>query len=237
MQLSFQYEDNTILFDVDYSRRKTIVISVETSGKVSVAAPEGISDDELLTRVKSKAGWIIKKLCQIQDIQPVPLPKMFVSGESFLYLGNKYLLKIVIDNMIEKPEVGICEGIFTVITPTPDPETLKKSIEAWYRSQAQEYIQERITYYQTLLGVKPVRVKIKNQQKRWGSCSSLGNLNFNWRAVMAPEPVMDYLIVHELCHLVHPNHSKAFWHLVSAIIPDYKERRDWLKKNGGQLFI
>ena len=237
MQLSFQYEDKTILFDVAYSRRKTIVISVETSGKVSVAAPEGISDDELLDRVKSKARWIIKKLCQIQDIQPVPKPKMFVSGESFWYLGNKYSLKIIIDDMTIEPEVGICEGIFTVITPTPDPETLKQTIEAWYRSKAQEYIQERLPHYQTLLGVKPVRVKIKSQQKRWGSCSSLGNLNFNWRAVMAPSPVLDYLIVHELCHLVHHNHSRDFWQLVSSIIPDYKERRDWLKKNGGQLFI
>jgi predicted metal-dependent hydrolase len=105
----------------------------------------------------------------------------------------------------------------------------------WYRKKAREQINERIKYYQPKVGVQPARITVKEQKKRWGSCSSRGNLNFNWRAVMAPSPVLDYIIVHELCHLKHHNHSREFWNLLASILPDYKNRREWLKKNGVRL--
>lgn len=234
MQLSFQFQDSTIHFDVSYSRRrKTISITVEASGKVRVVAPEGISEDILIKQVKSQATWITNKLSQSQNSQS--LTKELVNGECFLYLGRNYPLKLIIDNTIIKPEVAICQDHFRVVTHSRDPQVINNAIEAWYRLQALKYIQERLPYFQTIVGVRPAKVTIKTQQTRWGSCSSLGNLNFNWRAIMAPAPVLDYLIVHELCHLIHLNHSKDFWDLVSAILPDYKERKDWLKKNGHQL--
>ncbi len=237
MQLSFQYGDTTVLFDVTYSSRKTISISVEAPGKVRVRAPRGISEDELLHRVQSKARWIVRKLDELKDINIVPVKKLLLNGESFIYLGRDYSLQLITNTSLKKPEIKLDQGMFIVTTPTRNEEVIKREIEAWYRIKAQEYIRERLKYYQPIVGAEPVRVRIKAQQKRWGSCSSIGNLNFNWRAVMAPSPVLDYLIVHELCHLIHHNHSRGFWNLVSSILPDYKERREWLKKNGVYLNI
>jgi hypothetical protein len=95
------------------------------------------------------------------------------------------------------------------------------------------HINERILYYSNLIGVKPTKVAIKAQKSRWGSCNSKGELTFNWRLVFASESVIDYVIVHELCHMIHMNHSKEFWDTVKAIIPDFKTKREWLKTEGG----
>ncbi len=235
--LSFQYGDSTILFDVTYSKRKTISISLEAPDRVSVKAPIGLSEDELLKRVQSKARWIVRKLDELENIKVMPAKKLLLNGESFMYLGRDYSLRLTTNVNLKLPEISIDQDQLMVNTPSQDKEIIKKEIEVWYRIKAREYMQERLKYYQPMVGAKPVLVRIKTQQKRWGSCSSLGNLNFNWKVVMAPSPVIDYLIVHELCHLIHPNHSQDFWNLVFSILPDYKERREWLKKNGGRLDI
>ncbi|MGR6835174.1 M48 family metallopeptidase [Syntrophomonas erecta] len=235
MQRSFQYGDIIIKFDLSYSRRKSISISVEAPGKVSVVAPMGLSEYETINIVKSKARWIIQKLYEVRDVKTVPINKDFVNGESFLYLGRNYSLQLKVDTTLKKPVVKLYQGKFMVNTPTRDEEAIKKAMESWYRSKAREQIEKRLKFYQPKVGVKPARVMIKDQKKRWGSCSSKGNLNFNWRSVMAPSPVLDYIIVHELCHLVHLNHSREFWNLVSAILPDYGNRKDWLRKNGVRL--
>lgn len=235
MQRSFQYGDIIIKFDLSYSRRKSISISVEAPGKVSVVAPMGLSEYETINIVKSKARWIIQKLYEVRDVKTVPINKDFVNGESFLYLGRNYSLQLNVNTTLKKPVVKLYQGKFMVNTPTWDEEVIKKAMESWYRSKAREQIEKRLKFYQPKVGVKPAQVMIKDQKKRWGSCSSKGNLNFNWRLVMAPSPVLDYIIVHELCHLVHLNHSREFWNLVSAILPDYENRKDWLRKNGVRL--
>ena len=108
-------------------------------------------------------------------------------------------------------------------------------LECWMKSMARLLINQRIRVLNSVLKLRYNRVAIRGQKTRWGSCSSLGNLNFNWRLVMAPLPVMDYIVAHELLHLVEPNHSKKFWTLVESVCPDYKNCRDWLKKNGHRL--
>lgn len=104
-----------------------------------------------------------------------------------------------------------------------------------YRNQARKIFPERIRYYEPLLGVRANQIHIKDQKTRWGSCSSKGNINLNWRLILAPQEVMDYVIIHELCHLKEMNHSKAFWELVEQICPDYRERKKWLKENADKL--
>ncbi|MGL5329237.1 MAG: M48 family metallopeptidase, partial [Peptostreptococcaceae bacterium] len=113
-----------------------------------------------------------------------------------------------------------------------DEELIKASMEDWYRSKAKEQIEERLKYYQSYLDKKPKGIKIKEQKKRWGSCTSNNELLFNWRCIMAKAHALDYIIVHELCHMYHKDHSKAFWDLVGSIMPDYEVRKDWLKNNG-----
>ncbi len=233
--LSFTYDGINIEFEVTYSKRKTITILVAASGKVSVRAPHNLTQEIVVNRVKGKAKWIIKKLNEVKDIQPLPAEKEFISGELFMYLGSSYPLLLDIDEELTKPVVRLLGGRFIVQTPAWDKKIIGNAMECWYRNKAQEQISERIEYYQPWINAKPNKVTIKKQKKRWGSCSSRGNLNFNWRIIMAPAEVIDYVVVHEMCHLVHLNHSRNFWELVASILPDYKNRKGWLQKNGASL--
>ena len=113
----------------------------------------------------------------------------------------------------------------------------EKRLEEPYRKAAKEYIPKRVAYYAKLLGVTYGTISIRDQKTRWGSCSSKGNLNFNYRLILAPPKVLDYVVIHELCHRKEMNHSKKFWSYVESIMPDYKEYRKWLKENGNSLSV
>lgn len=237
MQLSIKHGSRTINFEVVYRKRKTMAITVEPPDKVTVIVPVGMKEEAIKRNVKTKAHWIVKKLSELKDIKPVAEAKRFVDGECFLYLGQNYSMQIQFIDNLPAPKVKLIEGKLLISTPTEDKEIIKKALEKWYRERAREVINERVKYYQFVIGAKPSRVNIKEQKKRWGSCSSKGNLNFNWKLIMAPPEIIDYVVVHELAHLVHLNHSKQFWALVESILPDYKERRKWLNNNGQVLSI
>lgn len=114
---------------------------------------------------------------------------------------------------------------------------IKNELEIFYGNKLVEYLKINIEKYRKILGVKPVKVTVRNQKSRWGSCSAKGNLNFNFRLAMVPYDIVDYVIVHELCHLRHMNHSKEFWELVESVVPGWKDARKWLKENGTELFF
>jgi predicted metal-dependent hydrolase len=237
MQLSFEWENKIIEFTVEYRRRKTISIIVEGPKQVRVAVPLGTSRKVILEQVKSKAAWIDKKLSSYGSAERMPLKKQFVSGECFFYLGGSYPLEVTIIPGIKKPQVQLGQGKLGITAGRRDEQFLREALEEWYRQKARVEIKERVERIQYLIGKKPNRIVIKAQRKRWGSCSSKANLNFNWRIIMAPSAVLDYIVVHEMCHLIHLNHSRAFWDAVSAILPDYKTSREWLKLNGYKLTI
>lgn len=113
----------------------------------------------------------------------------------------------------------------------------KQALEERYRQAAREYFPMRVAYYENILGVTHANISIRDQKTRWGSCSAKGNLNFNWRLMLAPPRVLDYVVVHELCHRKEMNHSKAFWNAVEMVLPDYKELRKWLRDNGNSLSL
>lgn len=115
--------------------------------------------------------------------------------------------------------------------------TQRKALEERYRQAAREYVPARVAYYQEIIGVTCGNITIRDQKTRWGSCSARGNLNFNWRLMLAPPRVLDYVVVHELCHRKEMNHSPAFWNLVEAVLPDYAQLRKWLKDNGRTLIL
>ncbi len=113
----------------------------------------------------------------------------------------------------------------------------EKRLEAIYRKAAREYFPKRVSHYARMLGVTYGKISIRDQKTRWGSCSSEGNLSFNWRLILAPPDVLDYVVIHELCHRKEMNHSKEFWALVESHMPEYKERRKWLRENGNNLTL
>lgn len=212
------------------SRRKTISIIVTDDAELIIRAPIRTSFKYLKSLVNEKNSWIKAKLKEILS-KPKPKVKEFISGETFLYLGKSYKL-IIVDNVRE--DIELKDDQFLSVTKSPN---IRDILIDWYRSEAWKRIKERCNYYSETTGYKPLSIKITNAQKRWGSCSSRGTINFNWRLIMAPLEVIDYVVVHELVHLEHRNHSKLFWDKVKTILPDFRTKQKWLKDNGLYLNI
>ena len=129
------------------------------------------------------------------------------------------------------------QGKFVVNTYTKDEDLIKKAMENWYREKTLAKVKERVSYYSSYFNNEVTTVKVKEQKKRWASCTSKNELLFNWRCVMAPVFVLDYIVVHEMCHMEYKNHSKDFWNRVYAVMPDYEVRKSWLKNNGIKMDI
>jgi hypothetical protein len=232
MKLSYEYGTETIEFEVVFRKRKTMSIEVEAPKMIKVIAPEGKSEVEILETVKTKSKWIVQKLFEIREMAYKKAEKEYVNGESFIYMGRNYSLQIVVEETIKVPEVKLSRGKFFAYVPSKDSSLIRLALENWYKDKAREKIAERTVYYQSHFDVKPRRLVIKDQQKRWGSCTKDNQLLFNWKCVMAPSPVLDYIVVHEMCHMVYRNHSQEFWGLVKRILPDYESRKEWLRNNG-----
>ncbi|HLR35929.1 MAG TPA: SprT family zinc-dependent metalloprotease [Tissierellales bacterium] len=230
--MKFTYGTKTIEFKVEYRDRKTLEIGIEPPDNIRVRAPKYLTDKEVLKIVKSKGKWITQKLFELKDVEYIKREKEYVNGESFMYLGRNYSLEIIENSDINKPKVKLYQSKFYIETNTKDESKLKEAMELWYREKTLEKIMEKIEYFQPYFNVEPNSIKVKEQKKRWGSCNSNRDLMFNWRCSMAPSNVLDYIVVHEMCHMVHLNHSKNFWALVESIIPDYRKRKEWLKNHG-----
>lgn len=160
-----------------------------------------------------------------------------MSGKKeFLYKGNKLRLVVLKDRQYKRGRVEKIKD--TLIAAVPAKETdIGPLLTAWYRKEAKNIISIRARKYAQNMGQTFGEIHIRDQKSRWGSCSSAGNLNFNWRLVMTPEWIMDYVIVHELCHLTHMDHSARFWGLVERYMPDYRAAKQWLKEHGQELVI
>ncbi|MCF8010745.1 MAG: M48 family metallopeptidase [Clostridiales bacterium] len=232
MKLTVKYGTREIPFQVIYRKRKSLEIRVEPPDKVTVVAPQNIPRQAIKDKVKLKGPWILRKLLEIKNVGYQEGKKEFVNGESFMYLGRTYSLQLFTDETLKKPEVKLYRGKFYITTPVKDDAVIRDAVEKWYREKAFEKIKERVNYYQQHFNMQPSKIRVKEQKRRWGSCTSKNELLFNWRCIMASLPVLDYLVVHEMCHMVHKNHSEDFWGMVASILPDYKWRRNWLKKYG-----
>jgi len=221
---------SNIVDQIIRSKRKTLALIVKADGSVIVRAPMRASLKLIKEFVQNNASWIEKKRTQALAAQ-TPAPKRYVPGEKFGYLGNSYTLEIV--KGLKKPLV--LESNFKLAESAQGNARLV--FERWYRVQAKQIINERVNLFAGQHNFQYKRIGITSARTRWGSCSPNGSLNFSWRLVMAPMEVVDYVVAHELVHTVFHNHSKQFWQKVEELMPDYKERRKWLRKNGQQLMI
>lgn len=158
------------------------------------------------------------------------------NGDILFYLGEKRVLNVMREPRTRAKVKCVMDRILMWIPYEADFEYKRECLEKWYRREAMLIIREKAEEYAESLSVHFKDIRIKDQKSRWGSCSSKGNLNFNWRIIMAPEPVCDYVVIHELCHLVFMDHSANFWNLVERICPDYRQYKKWLKDNGKQLY-
>lgn len=213
-----------------HSRRKTFALVIEPDGSLTVRAPRGASRLQIERLVQAKADWIERKQAWVKSHPAAPGPKSYADGELFEYLGQPIRLEIV---DAASPALRLEGGRF-LLARRFLPQA-QKVFTAWYRRQARQVIGERTRRKAAELGLAYRSLRITSARTRWGSCGARGTLNFSWRLVMAPLPVIDYVIVHELVHLEIKNHSPAFWQRVARLAPEYQQQRAWLKANGGRL--
>ena len=214
-------------------RRRTLEISLHPLDGVRVAVPARTSRGRIEEFVASRAGWIRRRRADLAGIER--LSRNFETGEVLNYLGNSIQLRLV-DGARSKATARLASGWIEVALPLHDEgqqrPIVATALEAWYRVQAEVDLCERVARYAGMAGLPVPPVLVRAQVRRWGSCSASGVLRFNWRLIMAPPEVVDYVVVHELCHLRHPHHQKPFWEAVAALMPDYHSQRARLLREG-----
>ena len=215
-------------------RAKSASIDVEDN-LVKVTVPKNLSDERIEELIKGRILWIKQKLA-LQASAIVSKPKEYVDGEAFAYLGRNYRLKCA--NGTEE-SVKLRSGYLNVTTKNGkrNSEYIKAAIEQWYRTKALSRLIDKTKRYSAILKVEPTSINLKDYKAMWGSCSPKGVVSYNWRIILAPHKIVDYIVVHELCHLIEPNHSSKYWKQVRSVIPDYENSKEWLKNNGSSLLI
>lgn len=210
------------------SKRKSIALIVGIDGSLIVRAPYKTTSKQIEAFVKEKEGWIRSKK-EIATKLPRYKPKEFMPGEEFIYLGEIYTL-VLVD---EQSEPLVLSEHFLLLRSVV--LNAKEVFTQWYKNQAKQVITARVNIFAEKYDFEYKRINITSAKTRWGSCNSKGSLNFTWRLVMAPQDVIDYVIVHELAHLKINNHSMEYWRELEQIMPDYRDRKNWLNDNGQLL--
>ena len=218
-------------YQIKYSNRKTLNISVERDRSIIVRAPHFLTADKIDKIVQSKRQWIKEKLNHTQKYPQIKESKEFVSGETLMYLGKNYQL-LVVDEEFE----GIEFDQRFKISKTNQPNA-NKLFKKWYLQQALIKIEPLATKYAKNLGVAYNQFKTSEMKYRWGSCTPANNIIFNWRIIKAPRSVLEYLVAHELVHLIEDNHTPKFWNILSIQVPNYEKAKSWLKKYGQSLEV
>ncbi len=211
------------------SRRKTVSMIIEGDGLLTVRAPLRLSESRIQAFVDSHAGWIAKTRARLRAT-PIPPTKRYGEGETCLYLGHAYPITVVPHS---RPALTF-DGVSFRLGISSLPKA-KEAFVRWYKGQAKLFLSERVLHFAGRHGFRYQKIRISSARTRWGSCSSSGTLSFSYRLIMAPPEVVDYVVMHELVHTQVRNHSKTFWKKVGELMPDYKSRLNWLKKNGKLL--
>jgi len=217
------------------TKRKTSAIKIK-KGLVYVMVPTVLSRVEIESLVINKTRWIVEKLTHQQSLLALPV-KAFKTGERYSYLGSEYVLIIIVGST---PTILLDKGQLIVSVRHQSIETtviIKALLINWYKQQAAIALKLKTQQFAEIIDVQPTSISIKTYKARWGSCSLSGAIQFNWKLIMAPNSVVDYVVVHELCHLLHHNHSPAFWTSVARYCPDYRIHSTWLKNHGASLEI
>lgn len=215
--MKVEYENEIIEFNVQYGKGKKLAIKMDPFGFLTVKAPNGTSKETIIQTIKSNGKWLIEKMAENKAKEVSPNARQYENEGTFLYLGKEHHL----DELIEIGNL--------------DQEMLKNNLKKFYMKSCKEIVEERIKIYQEQLKVKPKTIEIVESRVKWGSCNSHRNLTFNYLLAMAPIEVIDYVIIHELCHLLHMNHDRSFWRRVGSIMPDYKEKEAYLEFYGRSM--
>lgn len=215
-------------------RRKTMALKVSRTD-VSIHIPATLPIAMAENFIEQKTLWIQKKLQQ-QSQRQLP-ERQFTDNELFFFLGNSYSLRLVEKNttpsVIKTQQYIEFYGRLNRLSN----RSIRNAIICWYKHQAEQFLDSRTAWFANKIGLTPKSITVKTYKARWGSCNSHSDIQYNWKLIQAPPDIIDYVIIHELCHIQHHNHSPAFWRLVEKHYPDFKLARNWLKNNGYKFEI
>jgi predicted metal-dependent hydrolase len=217
------------------ANRQTTDIVIERDGQITVRPPLRMTPEQVDQTVLSKRMWIYRNLAEWRDLNATRVVREWVNGESFRYLGSSYRLMMV--KKQDEP-LKLKDGRFHLlrsIIESADKELAHGVFKAFYAEKGLQRITKRVTFFAPRVGVVPGKVLVKDIGYRWASCLKNGDLHFHWKCMMAPATVIDYIVVHELCHLHCRDHSAAFWNEVDKVMPDHRDRKEWLRVRGAEL--
>ena len=225
---------------VSYSLKRSSIarllrISINPQKGLSVTVPSRYPLRDLPEFLQSKSSWILKHLASSKTGPAGPEAKQPHSIRTVPYLGQKLKVARGISGNNQDRPISIVQDRLLINLPSVKGSELRLEIARWLIDQSVKIIESKVKIFCERMGLKCRRVTIRNQRTRWGSCSRLRNLSFNWRIIMAPEKIVDYVVIHELCHLKEMSHSKSFWALVSGYCPQWREHRRWLNAHTTEL--
>ncbi len=237
-----QFGTQTIQYELSRSnRRKSVSISIDQHG-VKVVAPTSTNHDIIENILHQKGAWIRNQLTNYEEMNQSSLKRKFISGEKLPYLGRQYRLKVIKTNDSIASTFRFHKGQFVAelhenILECQHREMLFPLYTEWVTKRGQQFSKERMNRFTIKFPYRPNVIKVKEQEQRWGSCTPAGNILLNWRIFLAPASVVDYVLAHELAHLKYMNHSKEYWETLRMLLPDYEEKKEWLRVNGKTLYI
>lgn len=225
------YGGRRIPYRLDRSDRKRLRIVVKPDLTVTVHAPRVFTDEEAVQAIQSKARWVARQVDSFGEFHPLPTPHRYVSGETLTYLGRQYRLKV--ERGSKSPARLLGRYLHVSVSGSTDTAVVGRAVGHWYRARANEVLRrylDRCMVVVSRLGIDGPPLVIREMRTRWGSCSPSGRLTLNLRLVQAPVHCIEYVITHELCHLAYHDHSPAFYRLLTRCLPDWRKRREALRK-------
>lgn len=229
-----QFGRTLIEYDIRRSsKRRTVAVTIFPAGNIILTAPTGASVERLDRVVHQKARWITSRLRSVRPFAQAAPQKEFVSGDSFLYLGRQYRLRV-----LAGPEEVRLDGgrlVVRALEGRGRAHRIRALLVAWYRARAEAWLPARAELWAERMGMPAPTVLVREQELRWGSCSANGVVRFNWRVIQVPARLVDYVVAHEVLHLRHPGHTKAFWSALGSVLPDVDLRRASLRGFGGRV--
>lgn len=217
-------------------RRRTLEIIIRR-GEVLLMLPRFVSDRDGMKFVERKRDWVLQMLEKQRERVGEVVDKQYVDGELFLYMGQAFPLRIY---PATKSQVHLTDQEFRVGISSrkgPAADAVQKVMWQWYKDQAMRILLAKTDAQVAVLKRSYAGIRLRRTKTKWGHCTASGTIQYNWQIMAAPEPVIDYLVAHEVSHLVHPNHSSRFWAQVERLCPDYKIHRQWLKTRGHTLIV
>jgi len=229
--ITVSYSNLQIPVTIWFEERNHLRITVQPDKSIVARAPLDHSIEEVRAKLQKRAPWMIQQLEYFDQYHPILPDRQYISGETYYYLGRQYRLKVTASNENDVKLIG--KFFMLTTTQTENLERKQQILQDWYTKHARVFIQNRVKLFVDRLielGAKTPEIKYRRMNKRWGSCTPSGVITFNTELIKAPTHCIDYVVLHELCHLVHDGHNAKFYHLLDVLMPDWKKRKERLEK-------